>query len=111
MGRRCIDRSAPRLRETFERVLREIRDREDVADVVMQIDEVIPGEWPYVNGVYVVTTARPEKVYQWAAELRPDEYVGEEGEIKPWPVRPGGGKPPGAPSVPQGHRVVTLFWD
>jgi hypothetical protein len=97
--------------ETFERVLREIRDREDVSDVVVQIDEVIPGEWPYVNAVYVVTTARPEAVYEWAAELRPDEYVGEDDEIEPWHMRPGGGKPPGAPSVPQGHRVVTLFWD
>ena len=87
--------------ETFERVLREIRDREDVADVVMQIDEVIPGEWPYVNGVYVITTARPEKVYQWAAELRPDEYVGEDGDVEPWPVRPGGGKPPARPPCRQ----------
>ena len=94
--------------ETFERVLRGIRERDDVSDVAVQIDEVIPGEWPYANAVYVVTTASPQDVHRWATELQPDEYVGEDMEVEPWLGR---GLPPGAPEVPQGHRVVTLFWD
>jgi len=94
--------------QTFERVLREIRARPEVADVVMQIDEVVEGEWPYAQAAYVVTTASWEDVYGWAAELRPDELVGDEDEAPPWLGR---GRPPGAPDVPAGHRVVTLFWD
>ena len=98
--------------DAFGRILRQIRDREDVSDVVMQIDEVIPGEWPYASGVYVITRARPEMVHEWAAELRPDEYVGAEDEIgRRWSVYPGEGTPPGAPAVPDGHQIVTLFWD
>jgi hypothetical protein len=94
--------------ETFDRVLRAIRERPDVSDVVAQIDEVVEGEWPYVPAVYVVTTAAPEEVHSWAAEIQPDEYVGEEDSIGPWLGR---GRPPGAPVVPDGSRVVTLFWD
>jgi hypothetical protein len=32
---------------TFERVLEDIRHRPEVSDVIVQIDEVIEGEWPY----------------------------------------------------------------
>jgi hypothetical protein len=93
---------------TFERVLGEIHARPEVADVVLQIDEVIEGEWPYAQAAFVITTASAEDVHGWADELQPDEYVGEEDEIPPWLGRP---TPPGAPEVPAGHRVVTLFWD
>ena len=93
---------------TFERVLLEIRERPEVADVVLQIDEVMEGEWPYAQAAYVITTASAGDVHEWAAELQPDELVEDEDEIPPWLGRP---TPPGAPEVPQGHRVVTLFWD
>jgi hypothetical protein len=93
---------------TFERVLNGIRDRPDVSHVLAQIDEVVDDEWPYAQAVYVITTAAPEEVHRWAAELQPDEYVGEEDELGPWLGRE---TPPGAPDVPAGHRVVTLFWD
>jgi hypothetical protein len=88
-------------------VLKDIRDRQEVSDVVVQIDEVIEGEC-FASAVYVTTTATPEEVHRWAADLQSDEYVGEEDEISPWL---GHGKPPGAPDVPEGHRVVTLYWD
>jgi hypothetical protein len=93
---------------TFERVLKEIRDRSEVSDVVVQIDEVIEGEWPYAPAVYVITTASPQQVHEWAREIQPDDYVGEDDGIGPWLF---GDRPPGAPEVPEGHRVVTLFWD
>jgi hypothetical protein len=93
---------------TFERVLEEIRRRPEVSDVVVQIDELIEGGWPYASAVYVTTTATPEEVHRWVTELQPDEYMGDEDETGPWLGR---GKPPGAPDMPAGHRVVTLFWD
>jgi hypothetical protein len=93
---------------TFERVLGEIRARAEVSDVAIQIDEVMGGEWPYAQAAYVITTASAEDVHRWAAELQPDEYLAEEDEIAPWL---GGPTPPGAPEVPAGHRVITLFWD
>jgi hypothetical protein len=52
---------------TFERVLKEIRDRPEVSDVVVQIDEVIEGEWPYAPAAYVISTASPQQVHEWRA--------------------------------------------
>jgi hypothetical protein len=92
---------------TFERVLVEIRGRLDVSDVVLQIDEVFaPDEWPFVSAAYVITSASPEDVHRWAAELQPDDHADD--EVGPWLGR---AAPPGAPDVPEGQRVVTLFWD
>jgi hypothetical protein len=93
---------------TFQGVLKDIQDRPEVSGVVMQIDEVIEDEWPYAQAVHVITTATPEEIHRWAAEIEPDEYVGEEDDLGAWLGR---GEPPGAPAVPNGHRVVTLIWD
>jgi hypothetical protein len=92
---------------TFERVLREIQNRPEVADVVLQVSEVMgEDEWPFVNAAYVITTASGKDLHEWAAPLEPDEYFGD--EPTGWPdERP----PPGAPAVPAGYAVVTLFWD
>lgn len=94
--------------QTFERVLGETRERPDVADVVLQIDEVMEDEWPYAQAAYLITTAPAKDVHRLAAELRPDELVDEEDEIPPWLGRP---TPPGAPEVPDGYGIVTLFWN
>lgn len=92
---------------TFRRVLEDIRARPDVADVVVQIVEVMgDDEWPFSDRVYVITTATDEDVHAWAAALEPDPpsphgYTG-------WFGQP---PPPGAPEVPSGYRVTYLFWD
>lgn len=93
---------------TFFRVLAGIRDRPEVADVVLQVSDVLPGEdeWPFVEAAYVVTTAAPETVHEWAAELEPDPY--EPGTGGGWLY---GDPPPGAPDVPADHRLVVLYWD
>jgi hypothetical protein len=92
---------------TFERILKEIRDRPEVADVVLQVSEVMSeDEWPFVHAAYVVTTASAADVHRWAEALQPDEYF--EDDPTGWPD---GRPPPGAPHVPEGHQVVTLFWD
>ena len=92
--------------DAFHRVLREIRERDDVSDVVLQVNEVLEGgdEWPYVDAAYVITSASADDVHRWAAELHPD------------PPEPGArwlyaSPPPGAPPIPDGHDVVTLYWD
>jgi hypothetical protein len=102
--------------DKFYSVLREIRDRPEVSDVVVQIDEVLgPEEWPYAPAVYVITSAPALEVHRWAAELRPDEDPSP-GSADSYGWLPLGDRdratpPPGAPEIPEGHRVVTLFWD
>jgi hypothetical protein len=93
--------------ETFYRVLHDIRERPEVSDVVLQVSEVLDGEgeWPFVEAAYVITTASEDQVHEWARPLQPDPPV-EEGLA--WLYA---SPPPGAPRVPPGHRVVTLYWD
>jgi hypothetical protein len=85
--------------DRFYAVLRHIRERADVYGVWVGITEVMgPDEWPFSDHVYVVTTASPDDVTQWAAELDPDPPVDWWNDFPPIPV------PPGA-------QIVTLFWD
>ncbi len=93
--------------ETFARVLTELRTLPEVADVVLQVGEVLDGEgeWPFVEAAYVITTATPERIHAWTSSLEPDAPADEAGGwLHDAP-------PPGAPPVPDGHRVVTLYWD
>ena len=93
--------------DTFQRVLQGIEQRPSVARVLVQISEVMSeDEWPFSDRVYVVTTATTGEVHDWAAELEPDPY--DETVPDDWLD---GRAPPGAPAIPEGHRVVPLFWD
>jgi hypothetical protein len=90
--------------DTFRCVLREIAERAEVSEVVVQISEVtFEDEWPYADSVLAVTTASAKDVRGWAEPLRPDETG-----VVTWAAEE---TPPGAPPVPDGHRVVVLFWD
>ena len=86
-------------------VLSDIRGRANVSDVVIHVDEVYGGdEWPFAPAASVITTASAREVHAWAKELRPDP-PGPEYERSWFEV------PPGAPEVPKGYGVVTLYWD
>ena len=101
---------------TIYDVLRAIRDRPEVSDVVVQIDEVLDGdEWPFAPAVYVITKADAQDVYQWAEATGPDPYdpsdvTSHYGWLE-YAGRTRATPPPGAPEVPDGHRVVILYWD
>jgi hypothetical protein len=90
--------------DTFFRVLREIRDRPDVYDVLVGITEVEDDElsWPYSDHVYVITTATVDAVANWAKPLEADQ-PGEgwwNGAPPRWPIQ-----------VPEDAHIVTLWWD
>jgi hypothetical protein len=95
-------------------VLRSIQDRDDVSEVLVQIDEVLdPPEWPYASSVYVITSASAQDVHEWAASIQPDELAADD-EAYGWLTYAGRDRstpPPGAPAVPPGYRPVILFWD
>ena len=88
---------------TFFRILRDIRDRRDVYDVLVGISEVPEDdEWPFSDHVYVITTADVDDVARWAAPLGadpPSEGWWNGGPPR-WPIQ-----------VPVDARVVTLWWD
>jgi hypothetical protein len=87
----------------FYELLAAIRARREVQDVLVGIYEIVEDDssWPFAETVYVLTSAAPEVVRQWAAELEPDEV--EAGFPN--------GEPPGAPVLAQGMTPVRLWWD
>src|SRR5207247_1928777 len=69
----------PPLRECYD-ILREIRGRPEVQDVLVAIHESPDADdpedfeiWPDSDTVYVLTSATRENVAQWAGRLKPDD--------------------------------------
>lgn len=88
---------------TFYSVLRAIRDRDDVQDVLVGITEDMGDEeWPFSDTVYILTRAGAHDVQRWAARLQPDSTDGEN-ESPALPAH--------APVLLPDHHVVTLWWD
>ncbi|MCA9673400.1 MAG: hypothetical protein KC464_00060 [Myxococcales bacterium] len=87
----------------FYRVLRDVRARPNVQDVLVEIYEVMEGEdeWPFSERVYVLTSAEPDEVRGWLAALDPSEI--EEG----W----ASGASPAQPLLQPRMRVLGVWWD
>jgi hypothetical protein len=91
--------------DVIGRRLTEIRDRADVADVLVDVlveqEEYPADEWPFAQDVLVVTTASPETVDSWIDGFNADP-CGVEGNAAGW-VNP--------PDVPAGYQIVSVWWD
>jgi hypothetical protein len=90
--------------EGFYQVLREIRSRPQVQDVlveVREVDEEDESTWPFSDTLFVLTDAPREVVANWLEPLQPDEV--EEGV--------GEGEPPPFPELQPGMRVLYAWWD
>ena len=89
--------------DSFYRVLKQIRGRDDVQDVLIEIYEFEDeyADWPFSESVYIVTSATKEDVTEWMQPLQPDE-IGEG-----WT----GGRPSAAPEVKEGYKVYRAWWD
>ena len=88
----------------FEK-LKEIRMRDSVQDVLVEVNEVEESDesmWPFSDRVYILSSAAREEVTDWVSTLMPDEI--EEGFAN--------GEPPAsAPSVREGIKVYGVWWD
>src|SRR5258708_13372689 len=69
----------------FYRILKEIRSRSDVQDVLVEIRDMedTEGIWPFSATVFVLTHATPHDPTQWLNPLSPDEV----GQFPPAHVR------------------------
>jgi len=94
----------PGVDEIGER-LHAIRSRAEVADVLVDVmvewPEYPADEWPYAQGIHVITTASSETVDEWIDGLNADP-CGLQADLEGW-INP--------PEVPAGHHVVTIWWD
>lgn len=87
--------------DRFRAVLCGVQSRDDVQAVLVRIIEVVEGEWPYSDTVYILSSAPRESVAGWLSELKPDEMY--EGYHL--------GKPPAAPDPRPGMKVYGAWWD
>jgi hypothetical protein len=90
--------------EGFYRLLKAVRDRDDVQDVLIEVYEIEEDDdtmWPFSERLYVLTRAAPEQIAGWLSPLQPDE-IGE-GYAQ--------GKPAAAPQLEPGLRVLSAWWD
>jgi hypothetical protein len=88
----------------FFAILRNVRERADVQDVWVGISEVLgDDEWPFSDHVYVVTSASADDVLRWTIALSPEPEVASGWWKDAPPARP--------IPVPEGMRVLTLWWD
>lgn len=100
--------------KTFRDVLKRIRGKDTVQDVLIAIsDSPMPPEtddaefedddWPYSEEVYVLTSSSPAEVEKWAAKLQPDNVL-----LTQW----FNNQPPkGAPQLQPGMQIIRLWWD
>jgi hypothetical protein len=90
--------------QTFFSLLKALRSRPEVQDVLVEITEVAEQDemmWPFSERIYVLTHAAQEQVEDWVSALQPDE-------ISPgYPF----GTPPAAPPLEPGVKVYSIWWD
>ncbi len=89
----------------FFSVLRAIRSRPEVQDVLVTIYEYEEDDetnWPFSERVYVLTTASADELAGWAKDLQPTEVL-DDGFV--------GGAPLAAPKLRPGIKVLSLWWD
>ena len=88
----------------FYQVLRAVRERPDVQDVLVEIDDLDRADstgWPFSEVVYILTEGSIQDVEGWAAVLFPDKI--SEGWF--------GDKPSAAPDLLPGYQVYAVWWD
>ncbi|MFM9966311.1 MAG: hypothetical protein ACKV2Q_34475 [Planctomycetaceae bacterium] len=100
--------------KVFREVLKRIRGKETVQDVLIVIGDspMLPetddgefedDDWPYSDEVYVLTSSSPAEVEKWAAKLQPDTV-----SLTHWRNNQ---PPKGAPELQPGMQLIRLWWD
>ncbi len=87
----------------FYNLLREIRSRGEVSDVVVGIYEVEEADedmWPFAEQVFVATSASAEDVDMWVTSLEVSEIEPVDADR----LRP-------VPDIPTGYSLFMLWWD
>jgi hypothetical protein len=101
----------PPLEECYQ-ILSGIRNRPDVQDILIAIDESPDADepedfdlWPVSTTVYVLASFSEEEFVHLTSQLAAtDAYLGT------WSCKTGI-KPPLAPELKDGHHVYVLWWD
>ena len=95
------DRPSP---QEFFQLLRTLRDKPEVSDVLVQVQDIPdPSGWPSTDTVWFITSAGPAEVRAWLPRgLAPDElfegFEQSQSRLEPY-------------EVPEGMRAVGIWYD
>ena len=87
----------------FYCLFRSIRERSDVADVLVEVNQhEVPDEWPSTDTVWIITTVSPDEVRAMLGErFQPDEiYKGWTEHVRREDY-----------NVPEGMKPLGVWWD
>lgn len=89
--------------EKFYSILKQIRNKTNVQDVLVEIMEYDEGDeiWPFSERVYILTDAEEDEVIKWVKQLEISEI--SQGYMY--------GQPKVAPKLREGYKVYSLWWD
>ncbi|WP_291581966.1 hypothetical protein [Clostridium sp. UBA6640] len=89
--------------EKFYLILKEIRNKVNVQDVLVEIMEYdeLDNTWPFSERIYILTKEEKSEISIWTKELQLDD-IGE-GYMY--------GEPKAAPKLEEGCLVYSLWWD
>lgn len=89
--------------EKFYSILKEIRNKPTVQDVLVEIMEYDEGDeiWPFSERVYILTDVEDDEVIRWVKELEISEI--SQGYMY--------GQPKVTPKLREGYKVYSLWWD
>ncbi len=86
----------------FYDLLKELRDRDDVHDVLIEVKDLEdPDGWPSTDTIWFITRASPDDVRQWFPErLDPDDVIigFDQQQVEPY-------------EVPAGHEAIAAWYD
>ena len=89
--------------EKFYSTLKQIRDKSNVQNVLVEIMEYDEGDdiWPFSERVYILANAQIDEVADWVKEL----------EICDISAGYMYGQPKSAPELNEGYSVYSIWWD
>lgn len=89
--------------EKFYSILKQIRNKTNVQDVLVEIMEYDEGDeiWPFSERVYILTDAEEDEVIKWGEEIKVSDV--SEGYMY--------GQPKAVPKLREGYKVYSLWWD
>ncbi|HAG44160.1 MAG TPA: hypothetical protein DCL31_13605 [Clostridium sp.] len=89
--------------EKFYSILKEIRNKVNVQDVLVEIMEYdeLDNTWPFSERIYILTNEEKSEISIWTKELQVDD-IGE-GYVY--------GESKAVPKLEEGYLVYSLWWD
>lgn len=84
----------------FYKTLKEIRQKFNVQDVLVEIYDIDEDYWPFSEVIYILTKASKEDVSKWVESLEPSEV----GVIEI-------SKRENIPQLKEGYEIISIWWD